>query len=106
MLYDWPGNVRELEHTIERAVILSVVPRNPIDIRFPEDKTAAGLESFQIAKSRLVLEFEKRYILGLLFAYQGNVTRAAQAAQKDRRSFSQLIRKHQIDMRQLRLGSK
>jgi DNA-binding NtrC family response regulator len=43
------------------------------------------------------MAFEQDYITKLLLAYQGNITRAARAAQKDRRTFSQLIRKHEMD---------
>jgi two-component system response regulator GlrR len=46
----------------------------------------------------MVEKFEKTYIQGLLVAYQGNITRAAEAAQKNRRAFWQLIRRHHIDV--------
>ncbi|MCI0486802.1 MAG: sigma-54 dependent transcriptional regulator [Blastocatellia bacterium] len=98
LLYDWPGNVRELEHTIQRALVLSegslIEGR---DIFLPESGTAARQESFQEMKSRVVGKFEKSYIQGLLLAHKGNITQAAQAAQKNRRAFWQLIRKHHID---------
>jgi DNA-binding NtrC family response regulator len=55
-------------------------------------------KSFQKAKSEVVKKFEMDYINGLLLAYQGNITKAAQAAQKNRRSFWQLIRKHKINV--------
>jgi two-component system response regulator GlrR len=45
----------------------------------------------------VVAEFEKDYLKGLLVAYQGNITRAAAAAQKNRRAFWQLVRKHHLD---------
>ena len=54
-------------------------------------------QSFQQAKSRVVAEFERDYLKGLLVAYQGNITRAAAAAQKNRRAFWQLVRKHHLD---------
>ena len=40
---------------------------------------------------------QKDYLKGLLVAYQGNITRAAAAAQKNRRAFWQLVRKHHLD---------
>jgi two-component system, NtrC family, response regulator GlrR len=54
-------------------------------------------QSFEQAKSRVVAEFEKDCLKGLLVAYQGNITRATAAAQKNRRAFWQLVRKHHLD---------
>jgi transcriptional regulator with PAS, ATPase and Fis domain len=99
MLYHWPGNVRQLEHVIERAVVLS---KNGLidcaDIKLPEPAKPISQETFRHAKATVVDRFEKAYIQRLLLAYQGNITRAAQAACKNRRAFWQLIRKHQIEV--------
>jgi two-component system response regulator GlrR len=103
-LYDWPGNVRELEHVIERAVLLSengVV--QPLGIGLPgceaqTNERADEPETFQQAKNKTVTQFEKSYIQKLLLAHGGNITRAALAANKNRRAFWQLIRKHRIDV--------
>ena len=105
MLYDWPGNVRELEHVVERAVLFSehTVIRET-DIISPQQKTAACRVSFKEAKAKVINEFERNYIEKLLIAYQGNITKAAQAAQKNRRAFWQLIRKHQIDVQTFKPG--
>jgi DNA-binding NtrC family response regulator len=59
-------------------------------------------ESLQEAKTREIARFEKNYIQGLLRASRGNITRAAQAAQKNRRAFWQLIQKHRIDVEQFK----
>lgn len=96
--YDWPGNVRELEHVLERALVFgenrAVIRRSDIalDVRAPP-----SAETFRRAKARVVARFEKAYVEGLLGAFDGNVTRAALAAQKNRRAFFELIRKHRID---------
>jgi len=105
MLYDWPGNVRELEHVVERAVLFSehTVIRE-IDIIFPQQKALACKASFKEAKANVINEFEKNYIEKLLIAYQGNITKAAQGAQKNRRAFWQLIRKHQIEVQAFKPG--
>ena len=68
----------------------------------PDDKVAE--EKFKEAKAMVVNEFEKSYIEKLLLSYKGNITRAAQAAQKNRRAFWQLIRKHQIDVQTFKPG--
>ncbi len=52
----------------------------------------------------MIDEFERNYIEKLLIAYQGNITKAAQGAQKNRRAFWQLIRKHQIDVQTFKPG--
>lgn len=103
MLYDWPGNVRELEHVIERAVLLSkdgLIGGD--DIKLAGHAEIGSQETFQRAKAGVVDRFEKAYIQKLLLTYQGNITRAAQAASKHRRAFWQLIRKHHIEVQSFR----
>jgi DNA-binding NtrC family response regulator len=99
MVHPWPGNIRELEHVIERAVVLA---QNSIiqaeDLMLSRLSSDERQESLQQAKARMVEKFEKTYIQGLLVAYHGNISRAAQAAQKNRRAFWQLIRRYQIDV--------
>jgi DNA-binding NtrC family response regulator len=103
MSYDWPGNVRELEHVVERALVFSedeIIQAGNILL---SNATATPRdESFQEAKARVVAQFERRYIRELLIAHRGNITKAAQAAHKNRRAFWQLIRKHKIDVASLK----
>ena len=99
LLYHWPGNVRELEHVIERAVVMSegsIILESDISVTRPEGP--ARREGFKEAKEKIVDQFEKSYIQGMLVAFQGNITKAARAANKNRRAFWQLIRKHGIDV--------
>jgi two-component system, NtrC family, response regulator GlrR len=99
-VYSWPGNVRELEHVIERAVVLCEGPTlNSSDIVL-SSLPGECQESLQEAKAREIARFEKNFIQGLLRASGGNITRAAEAAQKNRRAFWQLIQKHRIDVAQ------
>lgn len=98
LMYDWPGNVRELENTVERAVIFTgrtIIESRDIDLPIPDK--AKDNESFNILKSRVIAEFEKTYIKSLLLSNNGNITKAANEAQKNRRAFWELIRKHNID---------
>ena len=60
--------------------------------------------SFKEAKANVVNELEKSYIERLLLSYKGNITKAAEAAQKNRRAFWQLIRRHQIDVQTFKPG--
>ena len=105
LLYEWPGNVRELEYVVERAVVLSeqAVIRGT-DIDLPDRKAIESPESFKETKATVVAQFERSYIQGLLRAHQGNISRAARAAQKNRRAFWQLVRKHRIDVQSFKRG--
>jgi two-component system response regulator GlrR len=106
MRYDWPGNIRELEHVIQRAVALSeehLIGKDDLTLPRSED---AGADSFNATKAAIIANFERNYILRLLQTYKGNITQAAQAAQKHRRAFWQLIRKHRIDVRPFKTDSK
>jgi len=59
-------------------------------------------EPFKQAKGRVVEGFEKAYLTAVLGRYGGNITQAAKAANKHRRAFWELVRKHQIDLSQYR----
>jgi two-component system, NtrC family, response regulator GlrR len=102
--HDWPGNVRELEHVVQRAAVLSqgtVIGASDLLLRPLQSNSR--IESLREAKARIVGNFESTYIKSLLLTYKGNITRAAQAAGKNRRAFWQLIRKYRIDVESLKL---
>ena len=97
MQCDWPGNVRELEHIIQRAVVLSeegVVQSSVILVSRPV-LARAGI-SFRQAKAQVIEQFEKTYLENLLMEHSGNISKAARAAQKNRRAFFELLRKYRI----------
>jgi two-component system, NtrC family, response regulator GlrR len=99
MTYGWPGNVRELEHVIERAIVLCEGPTiRASDLVISNSPSFVGKESLRQAKAKEIARFEKNYIQGLLCACQGNITKAAEVAQKNRRAFWQLIQKHEISV--------
>lgn len=103
ILYDWPGNVRELEHVIMRAIVLSTKPIIcAAGIAISDSESLPLTESFQEAKNRMVDQFEKTYIKGLLLSNHCNISRSAKAAQKNRRAFWELIRKHHISVQTLK----
>jgi DNA-binding NtrC family response regulator len=104
-LHDWPGNVRELEHIVERAVALSAAAQIQIsDFDLPGELPCCGQESLKNVKAKYVANFERAYIQELLITYQGNISQAAKAAQKNRRAFWQLIRKYGIDVQKFKIG--
>jgi len=98
LLYSWPGNVRELEHVIERVLILCTEKIIQAEHIVLPSETSASQLSFQEMKANVISQFETTYIQSLLTVYKGNITRAAQAAQKERRTFWELVRKHNIDV--------
>jgi len=103
LLYDWPGNIRELSHAMERAVLLGNGPYiTPADIELGVEESAPADESFQAAKARVVEQFERSYLEHILIACDGNITRAAMAAKKNRRALWELIRKHHIEPKRFR----
>jgi two-component system, NtrC family, response regulator GlrR len=103
MCYDWPGNVRELEHLVERSVITSEhrVIRSD-DLSLHNHGAESVRKSFHEAKSKVIEQFERDYIEKVLIDSCGNITKAALVANKNRRSFFELIRKHHIDVHSLR----
>ncbi len=100
LCYSWPGNVRELENVIQRAVVLAnhtVINADDIPIGDKEGKLEE--QSFQQLKAKAIDQFEQSYVRRLLSIHDGNITKAAQAAGKDRRAFWELMRKHNITAR-------
>jgi two-component system response regulator GlrR len=109
-LYRWPGNVRELENLICREYLLAddsviritaPVSLGP-DRRVLPDRRRPDFTSlnFNEAKNRVIGEFERRYLVSVLSASGGNVTRAAKLVGKERRAFGKLLKKHRLDKRQ------
>jgi DNA-binding NtrC family response regulator len=99
--YSWPGNVRELEGVVQRALILtssSLIQPRDIDVpRLHYEFEPNEAMHLSEAKARTIEEFEFRYLTRALAAHGGNISRAAKAAGKERRSFQRLLRKHNID---------
>lgn len=96
--YDWPGNVRELHNVVRRAVALCADSYIlPIHLGLRTMAKDPPAEEFSAARSRAIALFEKGYLEALLKRNAGNVTRAAQAAGKDRCVLGRLMKKYQID---------
>jgi len=111
--YHWPGNVRELNNCLIRAlpfcdtntITMDTLPRTlraqqsptPAPVAAP----AAALQAdpdlpFKDAKDQLIEAFERQYLIDLLERHGGNVSRAARAAQMDRKTITRLMKKHQL----------
>jgi DNA-binding NtrC family response regulator len=90
--YAWPGNVRELQNVIERAVIVAKGD-TILDVeRFltgTAERPRVDLSlQFHQAKARVVEEFERAYIAGVLEMHGGKVGVAAKHAGLDPKNLS------------------
>jgi two-component system response regulator GlrR len=95
--HSWPGNVRELQNVLMRAIVLSdheVIEAS--DINLPDEGPGTEDQSYRVLKSRVVWRFEHDFLMAALHTHQGNITRAALAAKKNRRAFWELLRKHNL----------
>jgi DNA-binding NtrC family response regulator len=111
--YNWPGNVRELENAIIRSIHLcetnSITPDHlglPISAQHTHDSSGTSspeLKSLKEMKRKTIEAFERDYLDRLMQKYNGNVSRAALAAGKERRELGKLLKKYQIDPNQFRL---
>jgi len=95
--YAWPGNIRELEGVIHRSVILSpFLPLQPDAIDVPVSLFGRPAEGafMRNAKAHAMDQFERMYLLNQMAAHRGNVSQAAKAAGKERRTFQRLLSKY------------
>lgn len=111
--YRWPGNVRELNNVIERAlpftdgteITIEALPdtlRGATGMPTPPSAEVAHTTGpipnipFKDAKDQIIDAFERQYLIDLLEAHDGNVSRAARSADMDRKSITRLMKKHDI----------
>jgi two-component system, NtrC family, response regulator AtoC len=96
--YHWPGNVRELDHTIERAVTLTMNNALlPADLP-PRLQQQTDVLHLGTAHPLLTLEeLEKQHIQTVLHATEGNKKRAAQILGINRRSLYRMAKRYGLD---------
>jgi two-component system response regulator GlrR len=94
MAADWPGNVRQLFNLVEKTAALSASP--VISVRQVKralgDQTAA-MRPFAEARE----DFTRSYLIELMRLSQGNVSKAARMAKRNRTDFYRLLSKHRLD---------
>jgi len=93
----WPGNVRELRERVRQALRLvrdGAVTAEALMLAADHRE----IPSFKDAKRA----FEARYVEGLLRRCDGNISRAARLAKKDRKDFYDVIRRTGLDPREFR----
>ena len=101
--HQWPGNFRELESELLRCFVMTEDQLVGHSDTLPFDSVQSSLadessqESFNASKQQIISKFEKDYILKVLKATSGNVSKAAVIAQKERRAFTRLMEKYKIE---------
>lgn len=117
----WPGNVREFENTLLRSYLLSSgdfieITDDNLPMKMESDNITSregqviyhaanchldinevAPASFQDAKARAIVDFEKAYLMRVMQITHGNVTLAAKIAGKERRALGKLLQKYHID---------
>ena len=107
--HGWEGNVRELENRIRSAIALASDGRMTDGDIFPEDVKEAGdnreLPSLRTVRTDTSRDTEGLYLERILRETKGNVSRAAEIADVHRTHLYNLLRQHEIDPADYRVGS-
>jgi DNA-binding NtrC family response regulator len=102
--YPWPGNVRELKNVVERLVILDdegkigladlpgSMGRPDLHVGDPGLPSYSDLP-YELARQQATRAFEARYLGAILERYDGNITRAAEAAGLNRRTLHRWLQR-------------
>jgi two-component system response regulator HydG len=95
LAYEWPGNVRELGNCIERAVAATHFEEIQVD-DLPDKiraKRSPGLSGSDLPELLTLEEVERRHVLRVLEACNGNRTDAAKMLDLDRKTlYRKLLR--------------
>lgn len=100
LTHAWPGNVRELESTLQRAVVMcasATIQADDLECTAETPRSVPLNGSLRAVKNSATMDAERAYLVRTLVTFRGNVTHAAKAAGKERRSFQRLLRKYGID---------
>lgn len=101
--YRWPGNIRELQNIIERAAVLTqdnCIHLENLPVIFTEligkhrDDPNSPQPSFRHTLEKQINLVEKGLLKSYLNDANGNVSKAARAAQLPRRSLYRLLERH------------
>ena len=91
---EWPGNVRQLVNVVEQCVALTQTPVIPLHL--VQQALSATRQSWPtLTEARDA--FEQKYLHKLLKMTDGNVTRAAELAGRNRTDMHKLMKKHELD---------
>lgn len=94
----WPGNVRQLVNVIEQCVALTHSP--VIGLSLVEQALSQNA-SYWPTLTDARDQFERQYLVRVLKMTEGNVTRAAELAGRNRTDFYKLLKKHELSAAQV-----
>jgi two-component system response regulator GlrR len=95
----WPGNVRQLHNVVEQSVALSTTPLIPVSlVQRALREESSEIPAFAEARN----QFEREYLTQVLQITNGNVTRAARIAKRNRTEFYKLLHKHHLNPSQFK----
>ena len=95
----WPGNVRQLYNVVEQSVALSTTPLIPVSlVQRALRQESSEIPAFAEARN----QFEREYLTQVLQITNGNVTRAARIAKRNRTEFYKLLHKHHLNPSQFK----
>jgi DNA-binding NtrC family response regulator len=100
MRYDWPGNVRELRNAIERLVVSSrgsLLESFDLPAALRNAPPMSGEHPFNDLPT--LDELQRRYLVHVLDATQGNRTRAAEVLGIDRRTLYRMAERFGITLK-------
>jgi two-component system response regulator GlrR len=97
---DWPGNMRQLISVVRECARLcktKIISESLLNSRLSNPV-------FEIQPlSNAHREFERNYLIEVLKASLGNVTKASQMAKRNRTEFHRLLKKHKINAKSFRV---
>lgn len=94
----WPGNVRQLVNVIEQCVALT---QSPVISASLVEQALSQNSSYWPTLIEARDQFERQYLIRVLQMTEGNVTRAAELAGRNRTDFYKLLKKHELSAQQV-----
>jgi two-component system response regulator GlrR len=94
----WPGNVRQLVNVVEQCVALT---HSPVIGAAQVEQALSQDSSYWPGLTEARDQFERQYLIRVLQMTEGNVTRAAELAGRNRTDFYKLLKKHELSAAQV-----
>jgi two-component system, NtrC family, response regulator GlrR len=94
----WPGNVRQLVNVVEQCVALT---HSPVIAAAQVEQALSQNSSYWPTLTEARDQFERQYLIRVLQMTEGNVTRAAELAGRNRTDFYKLLKKHELSAAQV-----
>ncbi|MDX3775579.1 sigma 54-interacting transcriptional regulator [Chromatiaceae bacterium AAb-1] len=94
----WPGNVRQLVNVVEQCVALT---HSPVIGAPLVEQALSQNSSYWPTLTEARDQFERQYLIRVLKMTEGNVTRAAELAGRNRTDFYKLLKKHELSAAQV-----